>query len=125
MNMTDADRFDGFTSPGLVKVSSAALRMAREFSDQLRQQMPDQDWVVGFDWADSRQMRFPRPGGAMQELGPGFDLAAFERRNVPDAVIQTIEGTTFAMKVPSRVWLNSAKRLIDVDPNNGSGLTLR
>ena len=123
--MTDADRFDGFTSPGLIKVSDAALRMAREFGDQLRQQMPDQDWIVGFDWADSRQMRFPRPGGMMQELGPGFDLAAYERRTVPHEVIQSIDGVIFAIKIPSRVWLNSAKRTIDVDASSKSGLTLR
>ena len=36
-----------------------------------------------------------------------------------------IDGVTFAIKIPSRVWLNSAKRLIDVDPSAGSGLTLR
>jgi hypothetical protein len=123
--MTDADRFDGFTSPGLIKVSDAALQMAREFADFLKQDRPDEDWVVGFDWADSRQMRFPRPGGPMQELGPGIDLAGYERRSVPDEVIQTIDGIAFAIKVPSRVWLNCAKRLIDVDSSASSGLTLR
>lgn len=123
--MTDAERFDGFTSPGLIKVSDAALQLARDFGDFLKQDRPDEDWVVGFDWADSRQMRFPRPGGPMQELGPGIDLAGYERRSVPDEVIQTIDGIAFAIKVPSRVWLNSAKRLIDVDKAAGSGLTLR
>jgi hypothetical protein len=119
------DRFDGFTSPGLIKVSDAALQMAREFADFVQQNRPDEDWVVGFDWADSRQMRFPRPGGPMQELGPSIDLAGYERRSVPDEVIQTIDGIAFAIKVPSRVWLNSAKRLIDIDQNAESGLTLR
>ena len=123
--MTDAERFDGFTSPGLIKVSDAALKMAREFADFLKQDRSDEDWVVGFDWADSRQMRFPRPGGPMQELGPGIDLAGYERRSVPDEMIQTIDDIAFAIKVPSRVWLNSAKRLIDVDSNASSGLTLR
>ena len=119
------DRLDGFTLPRLLKVSAAALRMARDFGDFLKQDKPDQDWVVCFDWADSRQMRFPRPSGAMQELGPGFDLAAYERKNVPDEVMQAIDGVAFAIKVPSRVWLNSAKRLIDVDPRDSSGLVLR
>jgi len=123
--MTDNDRFDGFTFPGMIKVSAAALRMAREFDDFLRQDKPDGDWVVCFDWADSRQMRFPRPSGRMQELGPGFDLAAYERRNVPDEVLQTIDGMIFAIKIPDRVWLNSAQRTIDVDASAGSGLTLR
>src|SRR5947209_20189067 len=100
--MTDAERFDGFTLTGLVKVSLAALQMAREFGGQLRQQMPDQDWVIGFDWADARQMHFPRPGSAVQELGPGFDLAAYERRTVPDEAIQNIDGVIFAIKIPSR-----------------------
>jgi hypothetical protein len=119
------DRFDGFTPPGIINVSAGALQMARDFGDQLRQQMPNQDWMVCFDWADSRQMRFPRPGGMMRELGPGFDLAAYERHKVPDEVLQNIDGATFAIKMPSRAWLNSAQRMIDVDSNAGSGLTLR
>ena len=123
--MADNDRFDGFTPPGILKVSAAALRMARDFGDVLKQEKPNEDWVVCFDWADSRRMRFPRPSGAMQELGPGFDLAGYERRKVPHEVLQSIEDVAFAIKAPSRVWLNSAKRLIDVDPNAGSGLTLR
>src|SRR5256885_9720657 len=118
------DRLDGFTFPGLLKVSAAALRMARDFGDFLRHEQPDGDWIVCFDWADSRQMRFPRPSGAMQELGPGFDLAAYERKDVPDEVMQTIDGVAFPIKVPSRVWLNSAQRLIDVDPSTRSGLGL-
>lgn len=123
--MAAIDRFDGFTLPGLVEVSAAALQMARAFADFLNQDRPDEAWVVRFDWADSRQMRFPRPSGMMQELGPGIDLAGYERRSVPDEVIQTIDGIAFAIKVPSRVWLNSSKRLIDVDSNTSSGLTLR
>ena len=115
---------DGFTLPGVVNVSAAALQMARDFAAALKRERP-QDWVVCFDWADSRQMRFPRPGGAMQELGPGFDLAAYERRTVPHEVIQSIDGVIFAIKIPSRVWLNSTKRLIDVDASSKSGLTLR
>jgi len=117
--------YDGFTFPGIVKVSDAALQMAREFCDQIRQQMPDQAWVVCFDWADSRQMRFPRPGGPMRELGPGFDLAAYERHQVPDEVVQSIDGVVFAIKMPSRVWMNSQKQLIDVDVKAESGLKLR
>jgi hypothetical protein len=116
---------DGFTRPGIINVSAAALQMARDFSDFLKQEKPNEDWIACFDWADSRAMRFPRPGGPMQELGPGFDLAGYERRKVPDDAMHSIEGVTFAIKVPSRVWLNSAKRLIDADPSNGSGLTLR
>jgi hypothetical protein len=123
--MTDNDRFDGFTSPGIINVSTVALRMARDFADSLIQQQPDRDWVVCFDWADSRQMRFPRPGGRMQELGPGFDLAAYDRRTVPDEVIQNSDDVIFAIKIPSRVWLNSTQRLIDVDASSKSGLTLR
>ena len=123
--MADNDRFDGFISEGIINLSGAALRMAREFGDFLKQEKPHEDWVVCFDWADSRRMRFPRPSGAMQELGPGFDLSAYERHKVPHEMMQSIGGVTFAIKVPSRVWLNSAKRLIDVDPRDSSGLVLR
>jgi hypothetical protein len=119
------NRLDDFISPGVIKISAAALQLAREFDGFLKQEKPEQDWIVCFDWADSRSMRFPRPGGPMQDLGPGFDLAAYERRQVPDEVTQHTDGIAFAIKVPSRVWLNSAQRTIDVDESGGSGLTLR
>jgi hypothetical protein len=119
------DRVDGFVPPGIINVSVTALRMARDFADFLKQERPNEDWVACFDWADSRAMRFPRPGGPMQQLGPGCELAGYERRQVPDDAIHSIEGVTFAIKIPSRVWLNSAKRLIDADPSVGAGLTLR
>jgi hypothetical protein len=106
-------------------VSTAALKMAQDFSDHLRREQAGKDWIVSFDWADSRAMRIPRPSGPMRELGPGFDLAAYERRSVPAKAIQNSAGVTFVVKVPSRVWLNSARRLIDADGSVGSGLTLR
>lgn len=123
--MSAHDRLEGFTQPGIIAVSTAALKMAHEFGDHLRTEQPEKDWVVCFDWADSRSMRIPRPSGAMQELGPGFDLAAYERRHVPAEAMQSIGGVTFAIKLPSRVWLASAQRLIDADGSIGSGLVLR
>jgi len=122
--MSTSDGFDGFTPPGIITVSAAALKMAQEFSDHLRREQA-KDWIVCFDWADSRAMRVPRPSGPMQELGPGFDLAAYERRLVPAKAIQNSGGVTFVVKVPSRVWVNSALRLIDADASVGSRLTLR
>lgn len=123
--MAPTDRLDGFTAPGIVKVSAAALQMAREFGDQLRQQMPDHDWVVCFEWGESRQMRFPPPDGKVQDLGPGLDLAAYDRHQVPDEAVQSIDGVTFAIKLPTRVWRNSNKQLIDVDAKASGGLTAR
>jgi len=114
--MTGVDRLDGFTLPGIVSVSTAALQMGRDFAASLKRDRPQEDWVVCFDWADSRQMRFPRRSGAMQELGPGFDLAAYERRTVPHEVIQSIDGVIFAIKIPSRVWLNA---------RNGRSMSMR
>ena len=123
--VSTSDGFEGFTPPGIITVSAAALKLAQEFSDHLRREQAGKDWIVSFDWADSRAMRIPRPGGPMQELGPGFDLAAYERRFVPAKAIQNSAGVTFVVKVPSRIWLNSARRLIDTDGSLGSGLTLR
>jgi hypothetical protein len=123
--MADNDRLDGFAPPGIISVSAAALQMARDFADVLKREKPNEDWIACFDWADTRGMRFPRPGGPMQELGPDCDLAGYERRRVPDDALHSVEGGAFAIKIPSRVWLNSAERLIDADPNASSGLTLR
>jgi hypothetical protein len=117
--MSSDDRF-GFTHARVIAVSPAALAMAREFAQAARETRPGKDWLVCFDWAYSRTMRFPRPGGPMQELGPGLDLTAYERSEVPKECVDAAQGFEFAVKVPSSVWLHSQRRLIDVDNSTSS-----
>ena len=115
---------DAFSPPGTVSVSPAALAMAREFDRRIRAARSDRNWVVAFDWADSRSMR-PRLDGPRQEIGAGLDLVAFDLSDVPHGAIQRTEGLAFAVRIPSRIWEASTYRLIDTDKTAFSGLTLR
>jgi hypothetical protein len=48
---------DWFTPPGRLRISAAAIELARAFHEQVRKAAPDEDWVISFDWADSRSVR--------------------------------------------------------------------
>lgn len=114
-----------FASPGTVRVSAAALAMARTFADATRRARPDRGWVVTFDWAESRSVRDPRRGGPWVELGAGLDLVAFERRDIPPGVTETNDGLEFAIKIPAQIVAAAILRLIDVDDCAVSKLALR
>lgn len=112
-----------FAAPGAVRVSASALRMAREFSAQVGATMPGCDQVIAFDWADSRFVRRPA-GGPRVELGPGLDIVAYDRADIPADVIQTIDGFDFAVRIPKNIYEARSLRLIDIDAGAASGLTL-
>jgi hypothetical protein len=111
-----------FTPPGTVQVTAPALELARDFAEHARTARPDEEWIVSFDWADSRRIRLAN--NQWEELGAGIDLTAYERRNVPGGATRTVDGVEFAIKIPSPVYEKSAK-LIDRDDTARSKLTLR
>jgi hypothetical protein len=113
-----------FAPPGTLRVSASALQLARQFRDQARQAVPDEDWVVSFDWADTRRVR-KKGTNEWRDVGAGLDLAAYERWKISDARIQTIDGVDIAFKVSPQVYERSAERLIDTDETSFSGLVLR
>lgn len=117
--------YSDFAPPGTVKVSAAALEQARQFATEIREQanlFSDKggrmrqidDWVVSFEWADSRSVR-RQAGGPREEVGAGLIISAHERSEVPPQVVQTAGDLEFAIKIPRRVWENSESRLIDID----------
>jgi hypothetical protein len=113
-----------FAPPGTLRVSASALQVARQFRDQARQAVPDEDWVVCFDWADSRRVR-TKGTNEWRDVGAGLDLTAYERWKISDTHIQSIDGVDIAFKVPPQVYERSAERLIDTDETAFSGLVLR
>lgn len=115
---------DWFTPPGKLRVSASALELAREFREQARQAAPDEDWIISFDWSDSRRIR-EKGSNEWRDIGAGLDLTAYERRKIRDDHIQRMEGMDIVMKVPAPVWEKSAERLIDTDETAFSGLVLR
>ena len=115
---------DWFTSPGTVRVSAAALAMAKAFDDEVRDKHSAEDWIVAFDWGDSRRVR-DRGTNNWRDLGAGLDLVAYERWKIPDNDIQELDGLRFAVKIPGQVVKASNERLIDTDKASVSGLALR
>jgi hypothetical protein len=113
-----------FALPGVVGVSAPALEMARKFDKHVKSTRSGDEWVIAFDWAISRGIR-RRVDGPMEELGPGLDLVAFKRCDVPDEAVQHVEDVTFVIKTPGQVYEASSQRLIDVDEKAFSNLVLR
>jgi hypothetical protein len=102
-----------FAPPGVVSVSAPALEMARKFDKHVKSTRSGDEWVIAFD-----------VDGPMEELGPGLDLVAFKRSDVPDEAVQHVEDVTFVIKIPSQVYEASSQRLIDVDEKAFSKVVL-
>ena len=112
-----------FVPPGAVTVPDAALALAREFMGDVGSIGSSRDWVVAFDWATSRIMRYP--DGREVDLGAGLDIGAYRRSDLPPEVIQREGGLEFAIKVPREIWEASEQRLIDYDATVLSKVVLR
>jgi hypothetical protein len=115
---------DAFAPPGLVNISDAALELARAFQQALKERQPDTDLVVVFDWAEGRQFRL-KDADEWRELGPGIDLGAFRRSQIPDGVIHPVRGVELAVKISRDVYERAHRRLIDRDDGVLSKLVLR
>jgi len=116
-------RLASFVAPGSISVTTLALNIARAFFEQIRQEKPNEDWIVTFDWAVSRRVRKPR-GGEWQDLGAGLDITAYRRQQIPQGVIQKLEGVEIAFKIPEHVLEQSRDKRIDIDPSGAPRVRL-
>ncbi|MDX2264075.1 MAG: hypothetical protein NW215_03780 [Hyphomicrobiales bacterium] len=89
--------------------------MAIAFMNKVDDMRPKHDFIVVFDWADSRRVRYPRDSNNWQELGAGIDLGVCERGHIPFNAVMSAEGLEFAVKIDERILARSAERIIDVD----------
>lgn len=115
---------ESFTPPGTLHISPNAVALARAFREHARRAAPDEDWVISFDWADSRRVR-EKGTNDWREVGSGLDLTAYERGKIKNEFVETIDDIDFAMRVPRSIWETSDQRLIDTDPAAFSGLVLK
>lgn len=122
--MSDVFRSLPFAPPDAVKVSPAAWTMAREFDERVRRSGSYKEWVISFNWGDSRSIR-RRIDGPMEDIGPGLDIVAYDRSDVPAEAVQQRDGVAFAINIPSRIYEASTERLIDVDETTFSKVVLR
>ncbi len=113
-----------FALPGVVAVAPAALQLAREFGEHIKETRPEQTWVTTFHWSDERRVRLPGTND-WEELGAGLDLGAYEPSELPEGVTQTIDGVQFAVMIPSPAYEKAKQRLIDRDDSLPSKLVLR
>ena len=113
-----------FSNPDKVKVSAEALAIAKGFDEEISGKHPDQQWVIAFDWADSRRVR-DRGTNNWQDLGSGLDLTAYEHWKVPLQAIKKLDELRYAIKIPDQILDASAEKLVDVDDSSVSGLVLK
>jgi hypothetical protein len=113
-----------FALPGVVSVTPAALELAREFGEHINETRPGETWIATFQWSDQRRVRSPGTN-QWQELGAGLDLGAYEQSELPEGVVQTIDGIEFAVMVPAPAYEKAEQRLIDKDDSTPSKLILR
>jgi hypothetical protein len=116
--------FSVFAPPGSIRISDEAWNLAREFDERVRRSRSYKEWVISFDWGDSRSIR-RRIDGPMEDVGPGLDIVAYDRTDVPNEAVQRKDGIMFAIKIPSRIYQLSVHRLIDVDETAFSKVVLR
>ncbi len=108
---TEQNSDHGFTPPGIIKVSPAALEFARDFDETVKQRGR---WVVTFDWAHAMSVR-RGPDELSEDIGACLILGAYKRHQVPTGFTETVSGVEFAVKIPRDVWEKSVHRLIDID----------
>jgi hypothetical protein len=111
-----------FTPPGTIKLSPAALKLARDFATTTKDM--GNNLVPVFDWAMSITYKLA-PDAPPQEAGDCVMLGALERHKIPHGFIQSVDGVEFAIEIPPQIWQKCPERLIDVDETAFSKLTLR
>lgn len=108
--------------PNTVRVSAAALEIARK----LMQSIPAEErasCVAAFTW--SRGRASGPPGGPYDIYGPGLDVVALGRDQIPPAAIEEGGGIEFVVEIPKERYEQSGQREIDVDDAEPFGLVLR
>lgn len=115
---------DHFAPPGTVTVSPSALKLARQFDEHIRDGRRNEAWLTTFSWADARQVQQADTEN-WEDMGPGLDLGAFERDQVPPEVIHSVDGMEFAIMIGASVYEAAEQRLIDRDDAVLSKLVLR
>ncbi|WP_421724241.1 hypothetical protein [Bauldia sp.] len=113
--MTKALEREGYTPPGVFRLSEDALAVGRAFLEAARKAAPGKDWVVSFDWC---HFHGRPPGGAWQDFGEQLSVGGRERHEVPVEALHEVDGFQFTVKVPPEVQRDLAKRLIDTDDDS-------
>jgi hypothetical protein len=111
---------DGFIRHPDVTLSQAVREMAVEQLDRLSWMEPRPDFVVVFQWADSRRLRYPRLSNNWHDLGAGISLWQLERHEVPPDAIAVADGLSFAVQIDERMLAGSEQRMFDVDWSAGA-----
>lgn len=114
---------EGFTPPGLLRVSREALQVARDFCAAARSGQPG-DWIAVFDWLDSVSLK-RGPDQPYEDIGACLALGAYGLHELPPEFVQEQDGVAFAVSIPEDIRMASARRLIDIDETKPFGLVLR
>jgi hypothetical protein len=111
MSLNDNDLF---VAPERISLSLSARDLALAYALKVNETSPDRRFLVVFDWADERRAR-QKGTNNWHDLGPGLDLVAYHRSQVPAPCVVRADDFEFAVKIPAEVLPRKADILIDVD----------
>jgi hypothetical protein len=112
-----------FVAPGVLRVSPAALKYARDFIETVTAAHGD-GYIVIFGWADMVTFKTD-PSGPTQVVKDFLDVGAISRNQIPSDAIQTVDGLDFAIDSALKILQKSVERLIDFDENAFDRLVLK
>jgi hypothetical protein len=115
MVLTSHDSDEPWVPPRTIALSSRVISFAREFMESVNGER-GKNWIVGIGWATSVTVK-ESPDAASKDLGPGLSLGAYRRPEVPEGMIDRVEGLEFVLHIPRDVWERSAQRRIEFDDN--------
>ena len=113
---------DEFTPVGVLDVTPEALEIARAVVAEGRRVLPGKDWVASFGWHDWQEATFSDPS---IDTGPGTDIGAHERHEIPPDRIATVNGFEFAIQIPKEVCEAATERVIDRVDENSTKVVLK
>ena len=112
-----------FVAPGVLRVSPAALKYARDFIETVTAAHGD-GYIAIFGWADMVTFKTD-PSAPTQVVKDFLDLGAISRDQIPSDAIQTVDGLDFAIDSALKILQRSEQRLIDMDENAFARLVLK
>jgi hypothetical protein len=104
-----------FVAPGVLRVSSQALKCARDFVESVSAAHGD-GYIAVFDWSTKVEYR-PDPNAELRTVYDCLGVGANHRSEIPADAVQTVDGLDFAITIPLKVLQKSEQRLIEVDEN--------
>lgn len=99
---------DGFTPPGTIRVTEAALELAKKFQASI-----PAGWIVVFRWYDGRRERASKEAPWV-DMGPGLDLGTFQTGDIPEKAFYHAGSFRYAVLIRADIVESHPLKTIDL-----------